>query len=194
MPDMAALQAEAYHQAGYFTAQQARMYDVSPQLLDHHVRSGRFERIRRGLYRVSGFPSGEHDEIRERWLAVGPDKGVVSHESGLALHDLSDHIPHAVHVLVPRRHRGLRVPRGVVLHTRSDDERVPTVSRDGMPVTAPARTIVDVAGQIQPEQLAMAVRQALARGMLTRRQLEDEVSRHRHRRPAVERALAEAAG
>lgn len=190
MPDMAALQTEAYHQAGYFTAQQARMHDVSPQLLDHHVRSGRFERIRRGLYRVSGFPSGEHDAIRERWLAVGPDKAVVAHESGLALHDLSDHIPSAVHVLVPRRHRGLRVPRGVVLHTRSDDECVPSVWRDGIRVTAPARTIVDVAEEIQPEQLAMAVRQALARGLLTRRELEDEISRRRRR--AVERALAEA--
>jgi predicted transcriptional regulator of viral defense system len=190
MPDMAGLQTEAYHQAGYFTAQQARMHRVSSQLLDHHVRTGRFERVRRGLYRVSGFPSGEHDEIRERWLAVGPDKAVVSHESALALHDLSDHIPDAVHVLVPRRHRGVRVPPGVVVHTRTDDERVPTVWRDGIAVTAPPRTIVDAADEIQPEQLAVAVRQALARGLLTRGQLEEE-ARRRHRQPIIDRALAE---
>ena len=187
---MAGLQTEAYHQAGYFTAQQARIHRVSPQLLDHHVRAGRFERVRRGLYRVSGFPSGEHDEIRERWLAVGPDKAVVSHESALALHDLSDHIPDAVHVLVPRRHRGVRVPPGVVVHTRSDDERVPTVWRDGIAVTAPPRTIVDAADEIQPEQLAVAVRQALALGLLTRGQLEEE-ARRRHRQPIIDRALAE---
>src|SRR2546430_11093573 len=142
MPDMAGLQTEAYHQADYFTAQQARIHRVSSQLLDHHVRTGRFERVRRGLYRVSGFPSGEHDEIRERWLAVGPDKAVVSHESALALHDLTDHTPDAVHVLVPRRHRGGRVPPGVAVHTRSADEQVPTVWRDGTPAPRPPRPTV----------------------------------------------------
>lgn len=191
MPDIRALEAEAYQQRGYFTAKQARAHDISPQLLDHHVRSGRFERVRRGLYRISGFPSGEHDEIRERWLAVGPDKAVVSNESALALHELSDHIPGAVHVLVPRRHRGLRAPPGVVVHTHSGDEKVPSVWRDGIAVTAPARTIVDVAEQIQPEQLVMAVRQALSRGLLTRRQLEEEAV-GRHRGPIIARALAEA--
>lgn len=191
MPDIRALEAEAYHHAGYFSATQARSHSVSPQLLDYYVRSGRFERVRRGLFRISGFPTGEHDDIRERWLAVGPDKALVSHESALALHGLSDHIPGAVHVLVPRRHRGLRVPPGVVVHTYSGDENVPSVWRDGIAVTAPARTIVDAAEQIQPEQLAMAVRQALSRGFLTRRQLEAEaVGRHRGR--IIAQALADA--
>lgn len=191
MPDMRALEAEAYHQGGYFSAKQARAHGISPQLLDHHVRSGRFERVRRGLYRISGFPSGEHDEIRERWLAVGPDKAVVSHESALALHDLSDHIPGAVHVLVPRRHRGLRVPPGVVLHTQSGDAEIRSVWRDGIAVTPPARTIVDAAELIQPEQLVMAVRQALRQGLLTRRQLEEEAARH-HQTRIIDRALADA--
>lgn len=191
MPDIRELEADAYHQAGYFTAEQARAHGVSAQLIDHHVRAGRFERRRRGLYRISGFPSGEHDDIRERWLAVGPDKAVVSHESALVLHDLSDHIPDAVHVLVSRRHRGLRKPPGVVVHTSTSDAPVPTVWRNGIAVTAPTRTIVDVAGDLQPEQLVMAIREALARGLLTRRQLEGEADRQ-HRRPVIDRALAEA--
>lgn len=62
---------------------------------------------------------------------------------------------------LPRRHRGLRRPRGVVLHTRPDDEDVPTVW-EGLPLTAPARTLVDVVDDLQPEQAAMAVRQALS--------------------------------
>jgi len=188
MPDINALQAEAFHQAGYFTAAQARTHRVSPQLLDHYVRAGRFERRRRGLYRVSGFPSGEHDDIRETWLALGPDKAVVSHDSALVLHELSDHIPDAVHVLVHRRHRGLRKPSGVVIHTTSSEHPVATVWRDGIAVTAPARTIVDVADQVQPDQLALAVRQALARGLLTRRQLEEEADRHGVR-ATIDRAI-----
>lgn len=177
VPDIRGLEADAYHQGGYFTSAQARERAVSSQLLSHHVRQGRFERLRRGLYRIPGFPSSQYDEIREKWLAVGPEKALVSHESALALLELSDNIPDQVHLLVPRRHRGLRRPAGVVLHTRPDDEIIESVWREGMPATAPARTLIDVASELQPEQAALAARQALGRGLLTRRQLEREAAR-----------------
>jgi len=145
--------------------------------------------VRRGLYRLKGFPRSEHDEMREKWLAVGSEKAVLSHQSALALLELSDAIPYAVHLLVPRRHRGLRRPTGVVIHTRPDEEEVARVWRDGLPLTAPARTLVDVVDELQPEQAAMAVRQALRRGLLTERQLSEEAAR-RGKTRAVEAALA----
>jgi predicted transcriptional regulator of viral defense system len=120
--------------------------------------------------------------MREKWMAVGMDKAVLSHVSALALLELSDNVPDRVHVLVPRRHRGLRRPPGVVLHTRPDDEKVATVWRDGMPLTAPARTLVDVADELQPEQAAMAAQQAVGLGLVTRRQLEQEAARRGKRR------------
>jgi predicted transcriptional regulator of viral defense system len=176
-PDIRGLEADAYQQSGYFTAEQASTHGVSSQLLNHHVKRGRFERVRRGLYRVRGFPSSQHDDMREKWMAVGMDKALISHVSALALLELSDNVPDRVHLLVPRRHRGLRRPPGVVLHTRPDDEEIATVWRDGMPLTAPARTLVDVADELQPEQAAMAAQQALGLGLLTRRQLEQEAAR-----------------
>jgi predicted transcriptional regulator of viral defense system len=191
-PDFRGLEAGAYEQNGYFTAGQARKHGISSQLLNHHHRQGRFQLVRRGLYRLTGFPTAEHDEMREKWMAVGTDKAVLSHESALALLDLSDNIPNSVHLLVPRRHRGLRRPAGVVLHTRADDEELSTVWRDGLPLTAPARTLIDVADEIQPEQLSMAIQQALRRGLLTESQLqEDAERRHKGRAFGV---LAAAAG
>jgi len=186
--DLRGLEAEAYQQGGYFDAGQARAHGVSRQLLDHHIRRGRFERIRRGLYRVQGFPSAEHDDMREAWIAVSGTNAVLSHDSALALLDLSDNIPDAVHLLVPRRHRGLRRPPGVLLHTRPDDEDIATVWRDGLPLTAPARTLLDVASRIQPEQLSMAVTQGLRRGLLTVDQLQEEAER-RHKQHAIEAVL-----
>lgn len=187
-PDVRGLEAAAYDRGGYFTADDARGHRVSIQLLDHHVRQGRFERIRRGLFRIQGYPTTEHDEMREKWLAVGADKAVLCHESALALLELSDIIPDAVHLLVPRRHRGLRRPPGTVIHTRPGDEAVPTVWRDGLPLTAPARTLVDVVGKLQPEQVLMAVRQALERGLTTERQLREEAM-SRRKAAAVEAIL-----
>src|SRR5260370_9022705 len=156
-PDIRGLEAEAYEQNGYFTVRQARSHGVSSQLLNHHARSGRFAPVRRGLYRVQGFPSAAHDAMRESWMAVGSEKAVLLHESALELLDLSESIADATHLLVSRRHRGLRRPAGVELHTRPDGEDVPVVWRKGMPLTAPARTIIDTLARLQPEQDEMAV-------------------------------------
>ncbi len=192
-PDVRGLETEAYQQGGYFTVRQAREHSISSQLLNHYRRQGRFEQVRRGLYRLRGFPAGEHDEMREKWMAVGADKAVLSHESALALLDLSDNIPAAVHLLVPRRYRGLRRPPGVVIHTRPDNEKVGTVWRDGLPLTAPARTLVDVVDDLQPEQASMAVEQALRRGLLTMRELKQEAARRRKER-AIEAILSAGTG
>jgi predicted transcriptional regulator of viral defense system len=188
-PDVLGLEAEAYQQGGYFKAAQARAHGVSRQLVDHHARRGRFERVRRGLYRIQGFPTTEHDDMREAWMAVSVPDTLLSHESALALLALSDNIPDAVHLLVPRRHRGLRRPAGVILHTRPDGEDIATVWRDELPLTAPARTLLDVADQLQPEQMSMAVQQALRRGLLTAGELEEEAE-HRHKRHAIDAMLS----
>jgi predicted transcriptional regulator of viral defense system len=188
-PDVQGLETTAYEQHGYFTTSQARERGISSQLLSHYVRRKRFERVRRGLYRLPGFPRPEDDEMREKWMAVGADKAVLSHQSALALLDLSDNIPDAVHLLLGRRYRGLRRPAGVVIHTRPDEEEVATIWREGLPLTTPARTLVDVAGELQPEQLEMAVRQGLGRGLFTARELEEE-ARERGRLETMSGALA----
>lgn len=181
-PNVRGLESESYLQSGYFTATQARRHGVSRQLLNHHLRRGRFERVQHGLYRVWGFPRSQFDEIREKWMAVGEERAVISHESALLLLDLSNNVPDEVHLLVARRHRGLRRPPGVVIHTRPDEEKVATNWVDAMPITAPARTLVDVADIIQPDQAELAVCEALHLGLLTRRQLEREAERQRKTR------------
>ena len=66
-----------------FTAPQARAHGASRQLVEHHVPRGRFERVRRGLYRVHGFPRDEHDDMREAWMAVGARDALLSHRAHL---------------------------------------------------------------------------------------------------------------
>ena len=80
------------------------------------------------------------------WLAVGRDQAVVTHESALELHELSDIIPGAIHLTVPRRFRNRRKPSGVLLHTVVEplsEEQV--VIREGIRVATPERAIVDSA-------------------------------------------------
>ncbi len=187
-PDIRGLEAEAYGQGGFFRVDQARSRGVSSQLLRHYVRQGRFDHVRRGLYRITGFPREEHDAVRERWMSVGSDDAVVSNTSALALLDLSDVIPNSVHLLVPRRARGLRKPPGVTLHTRPDNDAPDVVWRKGLPVTAPARTLVDVLREVQPEQAELALAQALRDGLVTENRLRDEAGR-RGRTQLLDRLL-----
>ena len=150
---MRGLETIADSQHGYFTTGQASEHGFSSQLLSHHMRRGRFERARRGLYRLPCFPRAEDDEMREKWMAVGAEKAVLSHQSALALLDLSDNIPNAVHLLLGRRYPCLRRPSVFVIHPRPAEEEVPTVHRPGLALTAPARTLVAVVGAIPPVHL-----------------------------------------
>ena len=172
-PDTIGLNRISYGQDGYFTSRQARESGFSPQLLAHHVRSGRYEHVRRGLYRLRGYPGSSHEEVRAKWLAVGAERAVVSHESALELHGLSDVLPNTVHLLVDRDDRGIRRPQGVTLHTTTKaPEPSEVVSREGIRVTDPVRSILDAAGAgTAPEQIEVAVRQALDERLATRRSL-----------------------
>lgn len=167
-PDLRGVETIAYGQGGYFESAQAREHGVSPQLLAHHIRRGRFEHVRRGVYRIAGYPTDEFDEMRRQWFSVGREIAVLSHESALAAYELSDNIPRAVHMLVPRRSRGLRKPLGVVIHTRPDEASISTYRLHGILFTTPARTLADVHGLIQHDQWDMAYQQALARGLVTK--------------------------
>src|SRR6188768_4574589 len=104
-------------QDGYFTTQQAAEAGYSSQLLLKHIRAGRVARTRRGIYRLVHFPAGEHEDLVTAWL-WSERSGVISHQTALALHGLSEALPAHVHLTLPGawRTRLFRVPAGIVLH------------------------------------------------------------------------------
>ena len=173
-PDHDRLYEMASQQAAYFTAEQARRCGFSGQLISWHVRAGRFTRVRRSLYRLKRYPASPDDHIVEARLAAGAG-AVVSHESALSLHTLSDVVPSSVHLIVPRSHRWIagRGPRGVTIHTTT--KPLPSeviITHGAVRVTSPARSIVDAAESgTAPEQILIAIRQALERGLITPREL-----------------------
>lgn len=185
----------AESQAGYFTARQAVDSGMDRSTLRHHARpSGRYERIRRGLFRLRHFPTSPFEHVMAAWLPLHGAGAVVSHESALELLDLSDVIPDAVHLTLPRSERGQRRRDGVQLHFPSNDlTRTEIQQIQGLPVTSPERTIVDaVKSGVQLEQVEMAIHQALERGMTTPRRLRAAASSSSERaRKFVEASLAE---
>jgi len=173
-PDWDHLFGMAVAQQGLFTTQQAAEAGYSPQLLIHHIHAGRVVRLRRGLYRLVHFPAVEHEELVVAWL-WSERAGVVSHQTALALHGLSDALPAHVHVTLPSswRRRRFRVPADVVLHHAD----VPPEDRawfGAVPTTNPRRSLNDCAREgLSPEVLGQAAQQALRRGLVTKAELGD---------------------
>jgi len=168
-PDHSRLFGIASGQQGHFTAEQARGCGFGWDDLSYHVRRGRFIRVHRGVYRFRDYPSGPREDVMAAWLAVGKDVAVVSHESALDFLDLSDVIPSAVELTVPRSRRYLSAPPGARLHTTTRPLRPGDVTeREGIRLTSATRTILDAAEYgTAPEQIEMAVAQALHRGQTT---------------------------
>lgn len=160
------LDAVAFAQAGYFTAAQALDIGYSYQAQKHHVDTGNWTRVDRGLFRLPNWPSSQDDQW-VRWTLWSRGLGVVSHESALQVHQLSDVDPAVIHLTVPA---GFRAQDPIIrTHTgaAATDE---SVQRQGWRVTTPLRTLVDVAGgDLSQEQIDLAVTQALERGLTTRR-------------------------
>lgn len=191
-PDRLRLFDVASDQAGYFLAAQGHRCGYSRALLSHHVKAGRFIRVRRALYRLVEYPSSPREHVLAAWLAIGKDVAVVSHESALDLLSLSDIIPNAVHLTVPRTRRSVPSIPGVKIHTTArligPAERS---MRDGMVITAATRSILDAAeAGSAPEQIEMAIMQAVERGQVIPEELRTKAS-ERGRRVAtlVEAAL-----
>lgn len=195
-PDRMCLFHVASGQAGYFTAEQARGCGYSRALLSHHAKSGRFIRVGHGLYRLREYPSSPREHVLAAWLAVGKDVAIVSHESALDLLDLSDIIPDAVHLTVPRSRRSLPSVWGVKIHTTErpigPSERW---EREGIAITSPTRSILDAAEKgADPDQIERAVVQAVGRGLASTQELRRAAS-DRSRRVAelIEGALQKVA-
>jgi predicted transcriptional regulator of viral defense system len=173
-PDFNRLFATVAAQEGLFTTKQANDAGYSSQLLVHYIHIGKVVRVHRGIYRLVHFPAGEHEELVAAWL-WSESAGVISHQSALALHGLSDVLPSQIHLTLPKawRRRRFRVPTDIVLHHAD----VPLDDRSwfgAAATTNPRRSLNDCAKSgLSPELLQQAAQQALRRGLVTRNELGD---------------------
>lgn len=167
-PSWESLYAVAQAQSGYFTTGQAATAGYSPQLLRKYLDNGRVVRVRRGIYRLVHFPASEHEDLVVAWL-WSEQAGVFSHETALALHDLSDALPAKIHITLPAswQRRRLRVPAGLVLHY-ADIGDFDRTGFSAVPITSPQRTLRDcIEANVSPELLRQAVLQARRRGLIS---------------------------
>jgi predicted transcriptional regulator of viral defense system len=166
-------------QQGYFTAKQAA--DVGYQLGSqaHHVKSGNWVRVERGIYRLARFPQSAEEQlvIYALWSRnrAGETEGVYSHQTALSIHELSDVNPAKLYMTVPAAfRRRAKVPKVLVLHRANLDAK-DVEQRQGFAVTRPLRAIADVAGaeSVSRNIVKQALTEGRRRGLISVREMSE---------------------
>lgn len=164
-------------QQGYFTAKQATVagYQLGSQA--HHVKSGNWARVERGIYRMARFPQSSEEQlvIYALWSRnrAGKPEGVYSHQTALSIHELSDANPAKLHMIVPSTfRRSAKVPKILVLHRASLNEQE-VEQRQGFAVTRPLRAIADLAAveTVSRGIVEQALAEGRQRGLITSREV-----------------------
>jgi len=163
----------AVSQGGYFTAAQARAAGYPKQLQYYHARRGNWVREDRGIYRLWEWPRSGYDDL-VLWTLWTGGVAVVSHQSAMAVHDISDLMPAKIHLTVPPGFRK-KPPPVIVLH-RDLLPPQDVEQHEGFRVTTPLRALVDAARvAVDVERLSDGIRDAIRKGLLADRHIEEAI-------------------
>lgn len=150
---------------------------LTARKIDGQVARGELVLLHRGVYALG------HRQLRREgfWLAAvlaAGSRAVLSHREAAALHAIRQSNRARIDVTAPGRRRsqaGIELHHAPTLH--SDDITVV----EGIPVTTVARTLIDLATVVAPNQLAKAINEAERLRLFDLRAVEEARERVRHR-------------
>lgn len=172
--------ADAQH--GVVTRRQLLSLGLGAGALEHRLRTRRLVRLHRGVYAVGHRALAPRGHQLAAVLACGPG-AVLSHKSAGALWELLVTAQLRIDVTVPGTSRAPRRGR-IRLHRARELVEEDLAEVDGIPVTSPARTLLDLAGTLNRAQLLRAVEQSQRCGRLNLPAIERVIGRHPTRRGA----------
>jgi very-short-patch-repair endonuclease len=149
------------------------------------VADGRLRPLHRGVFLV-GPLAAPHTDATAAVLACGAG-AIVSHHAAAAIWGFRPAWRGPIDITTTRQ---LRSRRGISIHRARHLDSCDVTRRDAIPVTTPARTLLDLALQLDGTALARAIEEAEIQRLTTRPELAALQARSSGRRGA--RALAEA--
>jgi hypothetical protein len=153
----------AGRQHGLVTRRNLLDLGFGPRSIEHRIKSGRLHGVTRGVYAV-GWPGLTP---KRRWMAAVLACGegaALSHRSAACLWGIGSE--HDALVDVSVRHRTRRRRPEILIHNRPSLPLRDITTVDGIPLTTPARTLVDLATQSPPVALERAVNEADKRDLI----------------------------
>ncbi len=153
----------AAKQFGVFSVAQALTAGLSRAAIHHRVATGRWGRMHRGIYRITGSPPTSDQVVMAGWLAGGPE-AAVSHRT--AAETLGFPVTRQdVEILVPRSVR--RAHRGVVVHQTASLGPADRAVVGPLVATSATRTLIDLAAVLDEDRLVACVDRATSKRLTT---------------------------
>lgn len=145
-------------QHGVVTRAQLRSAGLSDSQVSYRVRTKRLHRIHRGVYAVGHRRLALEGRRMAALLACGQN-AVMSHRTAGDAWDIRRSASGRIDVTVPARARRLPPPP-VTLHRSDLRHGAETTTCGGIPVTTPARTLLDLAAVLPRSSLERAMERA----------------------------------
>jgi very-short-patch-repair endonuclease len=147
----------AERQHGVVTRRQLLDLGRNDDAIQHRIRRGRLYPLHRGVYAVGRPDLTRYGIWMAAVLACG-EGAVLSHGSAAALWSLCQVEGWVIEVSVPVR--SFRRRPGLLVHRRSSLAAHERAEQNGIPVTSPICTLIDLAPRLTPEQVEAAINEA----------------------------------
>ena len=163
----------AARQHGRVTTAQLRACGFGNGSIEKAVAAGRLHRVHTGVYAVGHLAPSRLGDWHAAVLACGSE-AVLSHRSAATLFNVRDGVGPRIDVTIPS---GGRKRPGIAIH-RARLEPWERTTWQGIPVTSPARTLVDLAHTLRDaDAVGWALREMQFKRLYDRRLVELAVAR-----------------
>lgn len=177
-------------QHGVVARWQLRHLGIPLHRIDYRLKSGWLEPLHSAIYRVARSEAPRQREMAAI-LACGPDS-VLSHQSAGALQGMLSPAAHSSTIFVTTT-RDVRLrAMGIYSHRVGELPDDELTRLDGIPLTNPARTLLDLAAAVGMRELERILARSERQRLLERGEVERLLLRYPRRRGVVQlRALIE---
>jgi very-short-patch-repair endonuclease len=158
-----AIAAIADAQFGVLSRGQALAAGLSPRQIQLRVEAGRWEAVHRGVYRLVGAPPSFRQGAMAGALFAG-DRALVSHGTAGRLWGIDGARSPKVELWVPKQRTH---SAGLELHRGTRLDRADRAMLGPIPVTTPARTLIDLSARMDDDRLLAAVESAFRTNLCT---------------------------
>ncbi|HSI79214.1 MAG TPA: type IV toxin-antitoxin system AbiEi family antitoxin domain-containing protein [Solirubrobacterales bacterium] len=172
-----AIAALAERQHGIVTRQQLLATGLGAEAIKHRARRGWMQPVHRSVYLVGLAPLTMRGREIAAVRACGPT-AILGHRSAACFWEMLPYPADFDRVSVIVTNRNIRSKPGIAVHRSTSLARRDYVLRDGIPVTTPPRTILDLASVAPEAEVERAIAEGYAKRILSERQLIDQLERN----------------
>ncbi len=163
-------------QRGLVTRRQLLAAGVTPAAIDRRIANGKLERVHRGVYALPQTAAIPLAVETAALLACGQG-AALSHHSAMTLWGLRPGVARPVHIML-MGDRGGASPEGVIVHRSRTLTPADIQAHGQLPVTSPARTLLDVSAGLSDGDVERLLDEGLfARQLLTLSQVNGMLAR-----------------